>query len=284
MYLLSARRLQLLRHVASPPSRCRHHSPARFDSLLIFFFIALLPLPLYCSSPVPSCDSIASSFVSGPHPASSLPALIACASQNHPASAFYLGMHYSRQGITSSCASHVTRHTSHVTRHTSHVTRHTSHVTRHTSHVTRHTSDVIRHTSHVTRHTSYVTRHTSHITRHTSDVIRHTSYVTRHTSCTPCRHPCAGNNDAAASAFLTCYSSDGGRYPTPQHANHNRLRLSFISAACLTNYLNTASLRDATALHTIILAASSSPPLLPPSHLQENIRARLVPPPLRPLF
>lgn len=129
--------------------------------LIVF---ALLLLPVLHSSPPPSCDSVVASFISPNTHASSLANLIDCASLQHPAAAFYLGMHYVNQG--------------------------------------------------------------DHV--------------------------------AAAAAFLTCYTSDGG------------------SSACLTNYINTAPLHDHHAVDILVHASSSSSLPLPPHHLQESLRARLI--------
>jgi hypothetical protein len=71
-------------------------------------------------------------------------------------------------------------------------------------------------------------------------------------------HVRQGNSAPAAAAFLTCYQNDGG------------------SSACLVNYINTAPLHDMRALATLVTASTTSPLPLPPHHLQENIRARLI--------
>lgn len=64
--------------------------------LIVF---ALLLLPVLHSSPPPSCDSVVASYISPNTHASSLANLIDCASLQHPAAAFYLGMHYVKQGV-----------------------------------------------------------------------------------------------------------------------------------------------------------------------------------------
>jgi hypothetical protein len=68
-------------------------------SLLQLIVFALLLLPVLHSSPPPSCDSVVASFISPNTHASSLANLIDCASLQHPAAAFYLGMHYVKQGV-----------------------------------------------------------------------------------------------------------------------------------------------------------------------------------------
>jgi hypothetical protein len=64
--------------------------------LIVF---ALLLLPVLNSSPPPSCDSVVASFISTNTHTSSLASLMDCASLQHPAAAFYLGMHHIKQGV-----------------------------------------------------------------------------------------------------------------------------------------------------------------------------------------
>ncbi len=68
-------------------------------SPLQLILFALLLLPVLHSSPPPSCDSVVASFISANTHTSSLASLIDCASLQHPAAAFYLGMHYIKQGV-----------------------------------------------------------------------------------------------------------------------------------------------------------------------------------------